>query len=358
MRRARGGFTLIEVLAATLLTTGVVAGASTYFMQISEATDRATRRTAEVRHATAILDRVARDLEGAYLVMRGTQAEADAAPHPWIFLAEEQRAGDGADRLRFAVLNHVPRTNSGHSADLATVSYALQASEEVGYALWRWVEPGLRAERLRELPADDRRGAVLADGLAGFSARFLSDEGDWRSTWDSTAAAEADRLPVAAELTVALLDRDAWELDGEEVPGEAFTRTVLLPVRPVDLSSDTQDGDSIDTDGDGIPDSEDGDIDGDGIPNASDDDIDGDGIPNDEDASPRGGDESLEDEDAFADEDEEGEDSDCQFGTIGQCLQKNAGLIGQDVDPGYWNTRRSDCAPASIPLPGLELQCQ
>ena len=59
---------------------------------------------------------------------------------------------------------------------------------------------------------------------------------------------------------------------------------------------DTQDtdGDGIpdymdtDLDGDGIPNTEDGDVDGDGIVNDADDDIDGDGIPNDEDDSPYG----------------------------------------------------------------------
>lgn len=48
-------------------------------------------------------------------------------------------------------------------------------------------------------------------------------------------------------------------------------------------------GGGKDTDGDGIPDSEDPDIDGDGIPNEEDPDIDGDGVPNDEDDDDDGG---------------------------------------------------------------------
>ncbi len=43
-----------------------------------------------------------------------------------------------------------------------------------------------------------------------------------------------------------------------------------------------------DTDGDGIPDSNDGDIDGDGIPNSEDFDVDGDGTPNADDPTPCG----------------------------------------------------------------------
>lgn len=322
MSGRRAGFTLIEVLAATLLTAGVVAGASALFVQLSDASTRATERTAEIRHATAILDRVARDLEGAYLVVQPAASE-EAAPQPWMFLAEERRVGDGADQLRFAVLNHVPRSNAGHSADLAMVSYALEPSEEGGYALWRWVEPGLPRDGRREPPADETRGAILAEGIATFGTRFLSEEGDWRTSWDSTAPEEADRLPVAAEVRVSLLDAEAWELDGEEVAGPEFARTVLLPVRPVDLSPDEGDleGDATGEDDDGLL----GDDDGAGLQG-----------------------------------DVAGEDtaSDCEFGTVGQCMDRNAGLLPPDFDPAFLSATRGECAPASLSVSGFTIQCR
>lgn len=53
-------------------------------------------------------------------------------------------------------------------------------------------------------------------------------------------------------------------------------------------SSPSSDYGQFDSDGDGVPDAQDGDIDGDGIPNDQDDDIDGDGIPNLSDPDPFG----------------------------------------------------------------------
>lgn len=254
MRRIRAGFTLIEVLASTLLTAGLVAGASALYIQISDASEISRLRTAEGRHAVAVLDRVARDLEGAYLV-RKPDAVEDRGSHPWLFVADAAHLEDGADRLRFVVLNHVPRSTAGHSADLAIVSYALRASEYGGYDLWRWVDPGLPRSLQREWPDDDGRGAVLAEGLASFSARFLTSQGEWTGTWDSTGELETDDLPIAAEIRIALLDPDALEQDGEEVAGTTFVRRVLMPVRPVDLTPESEQGagagDEGDTGGEG-----------------------------------------------------------------------------------------------------------
>jgi type II secretory pathway component PulJ len=321
MKARSPGFTLIEVLAATLLTTGVVAGASALFIQLSDASTRSTQRTAESRHATAVLDRVARDLEGAYLVVKAAEGEA-SAPNPWIFLAEERRVGDGSDQLHFVVLNHVPRSNSGHSSDLAVVSYALESSAEGGYSLWRWVEPGLPRDPRREPPADETLGAVLADGIASFSTRFLSEDGDWRTSWDSTSATDADRLPLAAEVKVALLDTEAWEQDGEELAGEEYVRTVLLPVRPVDLSPKSDEGDGAGT---------------------GEDEADEDGLLGDDETERAGADEPAE----------------CEFGTVGQCMDRNAGLVPPDLDPALLNMNRNDCVPsASLTVAGFTIQCR
>jgi hypothetical protein len=250
-------------------------------------------------------------------------AGPDTGPWPWLFLADEQRVGDGADTLRFAVLNHVPRSNAGHSADLATVSYALESSEAGGYALRRWVQPGVPSDPRRGPPADEAAGAVVAEGLASFSTRFLSEEGDWRTAWDSSAAPDLDRLPMAAEVRVALLDRDAWELDGEEIPGTEYVRTVLMPVRPVDLTPDDEEGD----DGTGLDD---------------------DGGPLDEDEDLAGG------------PDDPG---DCPFGTVGECVSRNASQLppGVTADQAldFLNLDSGECAPGpTLSGFGVTISCQ
>ena len=63
--RAHAGFTLIELMAAVLLTTMVITTAVVFYLQLSEATRVAIRHVREGRRAIALLDRVARDLEFA-----------------------------------------------------------------------------------------------------------------------------------------------------------------------------------------------------------------------------------------------------------------------------------------------------
>ena len=83
MRRHQG-FTLIEVLAAVFLTAVVMTIAITFFTDLSDATDAATRKARRGRQALAVVDRVARDLEAAYL--RTKPEEVDPLFHPWFFV--------------------------------------------------------------------------------------------------------------------------------------------------------------------------------------------------------------------------------------------------------------------------------
>ena len=72
LRRSVSGFTLIEVMAVIFLTALVLGVALDYYYDLSNASQRAMDRTREVRRATAILDRVARDLQSATLVTKPT----------------------------------------------------------------------------------------------------------------------------------------------------------------------------------------------------------------------------------------------------------------------------------------------
>ena len=74
------GFTLIEVLAAVFLTSIVIAVALSFFVSLSRSTEAATNRTRDGRRALAVIDRVARDLEGAYLLVK--PAGIDPLEHP------------------------------------------------------------------------------------------------------------------------------------------------------------------------------------------------------------------------------------------------------------------------------------
>jgi type II secretory pathway component PulJ len=228
--RRRGAFTLIEVLAVVVLTTIVFGVALRFYVELSRASTRAAERTRELRRATAVLDRVARDYERVVLVSK--PAATDPLEHPWIFFGEPRGEGAGADHLKFVTRGHVPRRTAGRESDLEVVAYAVRkAEDETSVELLRWSSPRLPDGLDREIPDDEERGAVLlADGLAGFGVTFLDEAGESVPSWDSSSVVQSGELPVAVEIEVALANPD----DPEAEP-TTLHRRVLLPLRPIDL---------------------------------------------------------------------------------------------------------------------------
>jgi prepilin-type N-terminal cleavage/methylation domain-containing protein len=101
-RTRRNGFTLIEVLAVVFLTAILFGAAVNYYVELSTRSNHAAETTRQWRHATALLDRVAADLERAYLVRK--PEERDPLDHPWLFLAETRYAEEGGRAIRAAAL--------------------------------------------------------------------------------------------------------------------------------------------------------------------------------------------------------------------------------------------------------------
>ena len=226
------GFSLIELLAVVALIAGLMIFAVNFYLDITRASAAATQHTRESRRAIALLDRIARDLEATVLVSK--PEELDPLYHPWVFVAEDRVGGagaEGADHLRFITRSRVLRSSAVHESDFEVVSYALRGADDRGTELLRWSSPRLPEELDRSFPAADGEGAALfADELASFGVKFLDDEGDWRSEWDSSTLVDSSELPVAAEISVAILPPS--DAIGEEEP-DVYRRQVLLPVRPL-----------------------------------------------------------------------------------------------------------------------------
>jgi prepilin-type N-terminal cleavage/methylation domain-containing protein len=234
-RACASGFTLIEVLAVVFLMTMLLAVALNFYVDLSNASIRATEITREARRTTAILDRVARDFESALMVVK--PGELDPLMHPWIFRGEPRYSESGADQVKFVMRHRDAARSEGPAADVAMVAYMLRPSEEgEGYALIRWYAPGLPEQLDAEFPpADDPGALVLADDLENFGVRFLGEDGEWTDTWDSSQLLDSAELPLAVEINVALRDdRPEAPLDPLIEP-VAFTRQVMLRVRPLDM---------------------------------------------------------------------------------------------------------------------------
>lgn len=226
------GFTLLEVLAVVLLTSIVLGVALDHYIDLSRAIERALETTRSLRRSAAVLDRVARDLEGVVLFVK--PPEVDPLHHPWLFYGDSLRDTEGADHLKFVTRGRRPRSPETHESDLEVVAYTLRHSEtqEDQFELMRWTSPRLGDDLDTELPSDEADGAMLlTDGIADFGVTFIDESGGRSSHWDSSQLAQSGALPAAAEIRVALFDASLPE--GAEP--RAYSRTVMLLVRPLDF---------------------------------------------------------------------------------------------------------------------------
>lgn len=242
--RRHAGFTLLEMLAVVALTTLVLTVAISFFIDLSRASSEASERTRAARRATALLDRLARDLEGSTLVKK--PKETDPLEHPWIFLAESSGAGRGADRLKFMTRTGPQRTSTEHESDLSVVAYAARPAADGGIEVLRWSAPRLPEGLDREIPLDEESGArVLASGIASFGVRLLDEKGVWNDVWDSSQITDSSELPLAAEIEVSMLPPAGATASPAAAAGAAaepaalgpLVRRVLIPMRPIDLEA-------------------------------------------------------------------------------------------------------------------------
>jgi hypothetical protein len=223
-RRARA-FTLLEMIAVVLILGLVFLTMGDVFSQIAKTTTGASQ-TETTRRGFLLIDRVARDLEGATLVEK--PAELDPQAHPWLFLAESRLGRGGADRLKFD-----SRSAGGaaeHASDLAVVAYWIEPGDEGDLRLLRWTSPALPESLERDFPNHtDESVQIVASGLTRFGVQLSDEEGAVVSSWDSSTLERSSKLPLAAEITLALRDDSAPEGERE------FTKRVVLPIRPIDL---------------------------------------------------------------------------------------------------------------------------
>jgi len=221
------------MLAVLGFTAVLMLFAADFYLEITRASEAATERTRASRRAAAVLDRIARDLEATVLVKK--PAEVDPLFHPWVFLAEDRGGAEGAEHLKFTTRSRIPRATALHESDHEVVAYVLRDGDAGGLELLRWSSPRLPEELDRSFPASEVEGALLfADDLVSFGVRFLDESSEWKSEWDSSTLVDSSELPLAAEISVAIL-AEKGPLAGKEP--ELYSRRVLMPVRPLDLEA-------------------------------------------------------------------------------------------------------------------------
>jgi prepilin-type N-terminal cleavage/methylation domain-containing protein len=226
-----GGFTLIEMLAVVLLTALVLTASVNFYIDLTRQSTLAAELTRDARHAVALLDRVARDLEGSTLVEK--PKEMDPLEHPWLFLAESSGGDAGAERLKFVTRSHEPRSDEPGETDLQVVTWSAAPGDAGDLVLRRSAANGLPEGLDRSFP-DEQDEVVVARGIARFGVRLLDETGEWKTSWDSSTLVDSSKLPLAAEIEVAFLPPEEALASDAEAP-TPYVRRVALPLRPIDL---------------------------------------------------------------------------------------------------------------------------
>ena len=234
--RGRPGFTLIEVMAAIFLTAMVITFAVSFYIDLSNASQRALARTQENLKVASVVDRLNRDLSNATILVKAD--DEDPMSHPWFFVAESLNAFDGSDLIKFNARSNSPGDGAFHVSDLIQVSYQTSVEEDGSLTLYRWTSPGTPMTYEPGFPSvDDERSHVVAEGLGSFALRFLDAEGEWHSSWDSTLAEKTAELPNAVKIHVTLWSEnldDEWS--DPQIEGEGYSKQVTLHQRPLDLN--------------------------------------------------------------------------------------------------------------------------
>jgi len=228
MRRARQGFTLLEMILAVTITAVISVAMFTSLEVAFKTRDQAEDRLAGRQAARATLDLLAADL---LAVPEPTGRIAG----PFVGIDQRMGAAREADTLSYVTAAVALPTGDDlgdmRGVELALVDDPIVPDQRV---LVRYVTTNLLASTTPEPTAQ-----VLARGVVAFNIRYF-DGGDWLNEWDS--AEQENALPIAVELTLTVRPERQRQDDDDgfglaEDHDIRMVRLVKLPAAPQPESS-------------------------------------------------------------------------------------------------------------------------
>ena len=230
-----GGFTLLELLLAVVITGLVLASVYGGVARTASSKSIAEERAELFSNGRKAVLKVANDLEGAIPPLLGDR----------IFFRGKQ------SEVEFIVMNRGGYFSNGIQSGRVWIAYSVEPSpgQSGSFALKR--EEYLYAAALAEAdgtqqpaPPDGQDAAptsqltylldcpAIADDLnlpgtcmrvTGLQFRYYDDQvRDWRDEWDTTQDAEFERLPAMVQISMLVADKDGKE--------RAFNTVVDLPL--------------------------------------------------------------------------------------------------------------------------------
>jgi general secretion pathway protein J len=210
IRRTRRGLTLLEVMAAVVITLmmGVMIWETmSNSVEFNEALSMQDQTT---RSARVALSRLRREIQLAFL----TEHRAAIESYETVFVAED----NNPDTLYFATFAHQRLYRNSRESDQAEVTIWVDSGPDgrgEGDVLYH-----RESSRIDEEPAEGGRVYPLAYNVKEFNLRYLDPKtNEWLDEWDSRSGDTANRLPRSVEIALELIAVDPEDPDRTiEVP--------------------------------------------------------------------------------------------------------------------------------------------
>ncbi|MEZ4389960.1 MAG: type II secretion system protein GspJ [Polyangiales bacterium] len=209
-RRSQRGLTLLEVMVA--MTVMVMAATMIWaaFDQTGRIRTRLTARQETDHFARVTMQRLTRDLRGAYLSLHVNQQQSLAS----IRTAFVAGSANGSSTLDLTTFTHRRLRRGTHEGDACEVGYRVDQARGEGGSLAQGNDL-MRRESPR-LDPDPLRGGtsdVLIPGIRLFELRFWDDAQErWIETWDTQqATGQSGRLPSRVRITLTLREGERGE---------------------------------------------------------------------------------------------------------------------------------------------------
>ncbi len=221
-RRHQRGLTLVELLVAMAILAMIsilIYSAIDGMRRSREGVQRISDRYREGRIA---MQRMARDLQSAYISEHSPFGEAEQVVKT-SFIGDP---GSPADRIDFNSFANRRLDRNARESDQAEVSYfgSPDPDRDGVIDLARRV-----STRLDEEPTEGGRVEVLATDIDLFDVEYLDPlSGMWREEWDSTSVVgEAGRLPLQVRLVLVLNGGERREADSSRGKIRLVSKVVL-----------------------------------------------------------------------------------------------------------------------------------
>lgn len=226
-RRAQRGLTLLEVMVAmaVLVMTATMIWAA--FDQTGRIRTRLGARQETDHLARVALQRITRDLRGAFLSLHVNQAQTLAS----IRTAFIAGSANGSSTLDLSTFTHRRLRRGTHEGDACEVGYRVEPHRGDDGTPAGESKDLVRRESPRLDPDPTRGGTldVLVPGVRQFELRFWDETQErWVEAWDTTqAAGQAGRLPLRVRVTLTLQE-------GERGVERVYSTETALPLtRPL-----------------------------------------------------------------------------------------------------------------------------